>query len=252
MNFGLTLEELKSAKTKLLKKGLVPIPAHISKKHPLGDWKNYSVKDWNKSVGKIYGAKANIGVLTGSKSCVLWYIYTRVLGGPGVRQMSPFHVLALTPAQSPPTLVPMEILCFFGKSFCFSLDPILSSIDLYVFPTHRIFLGCPENRPFSTLSSHMVLCVSSASLCAQIIFLHTEDSLGRISRILLTWSPVAHRLSLGAFPLFLFQISCFLSSRPSSFRCLYIIQWWFFIPQTSVRSCGLLHEKKGLLHLLSG
>ncbi|KAI9094084.1 hypothetical protein DFS34DRAFT_629870 [Phlyctochytrium arcticum] len=71
MNFGLTLEELKSAKTKLLKKGLVPIPAHISKKHPLGDWKNYSVKDWNKSVGKIYGAKANIGVLTGSKSGVI-------------------------------------------------------------------------------------------------------------------------------------------------------------------------------------
>ncbi|KAI9103976.1 hypothetical protein DFS34DRAFT_606450, partial [Phlyctochytrium arcticum] len=150
--------------------------------------------------------------------------------------MLQFHVLALTPAQSPPTLVPMEILCFFGKSFCFSLDPILSSIDLYVFPTHRIFLGCPENRPFSTLSSHMVLC----------------DSLGRISRILLTWSPFAHRLSLGAFPLFLFQISCFLSSRPSSFRCLYIIQWWFFIPQTSVRSCGLLHEKKGFSICLVG
>ncbi|KAJ3002069.1 hypothetical protein HKX48_002541, partial [Thoreauomyces humboldtii] len=68
MNVGLTLEQLKSAKTKLLKKGFLPIPAHVKYKSPLGKWKTYTIKDWSKSLNLIEGAKGNIGVLTGVKS----------------------------------------------------------------------------------------------------------------------------------------------------------------------------------------
>ncbi|TPX53454.1 hypothetical protein PhCBS80983_g06285 [Powellomyces hirtus] len=68
---GLTFDSLKAAKTKLLAKGFLPILAHHVKKHPLGKWKTYTASDWSKSLKCITGAKANIGILTGSKSGVI-------------------------------------------------------------------------------------------------------------------------------------------------------------------------------------
>jgi hypothetical protein len=68
---GITLDELKTARSKLLKKGFLPIPAHIEDKHPLIDWKDYKNGDWNKGIKKVTGVRANVGILTGAKSSVI-------------------------------------------------------------------------------------------------------------------------------------------------------------------------------------
>ncbi|KAI8996036.1 bifunctional DNA primase/polymerase [Gaertneriomyces semiglobifer] len=68
---GVILDQLKSAKAKLLKKGFVPIPAHPKEKRPLGDWKEYNVSDWNKVLKCLRGVRSNIGVLTGEKSGIV-------------------------------------------------------------------------------------------------------------------------------------------------------------------------------------
>ena len=46
MSNGITLDELKRAKTKLVQKGFLPVIAKCDKKHPIGKWENYRLADW--------------------------------------------------------------------------------------------------------------------------------------------------------------------------------------------------------------
>ncbi|KAJ3025007.1 hypothetical protein HDV00_000443, partial [Rhizophlyctis rosea] len=70
---GITLDELKGARSTLLKKGFLPIPAYAKEKRPLVKWKSdsYTLKDWSKGIKRIEGAKGNVGILTGHKSDVI-------------------------------------------------------------------------------------------------------------------------------------------------------------------------------------
>ncbi|KAJ3054128.1 hypothetical protein HK097_002598 [Rhizophlyctis rosea] len=68
---GFPIDELESTQKKFINKGFLPILAYPTEKRPLGDWKNFTVHDWSKSVKRIPGLRANIGVLTGDFSNIV-------------------------------------------------------------------------------------------------------------------------------------------------------------------------------------
>jgi len=71
MSNGITLDELKSAKMKLIKKGFIPIIAKSDKKHPIGKWENYRLTDWKEHLKYVTGVRANVGILTGEGSNII-------------------------------------------------------------------------------------------------------------------------------------------------------------------------------------
>jgi hypothetical protein len=70
---GVPLAQLKIAKDALVKKGFLPIPAHLNEKRPACKWRSeeYTIAKWPVGIKCIQGDRANVGVLTGEQSNII-------------------------------------------------------------------------------------------------------------------------------------------------------------------------------------